>query len=103
MDLGVTQGDKYYISNICLARWKKDDIRYLRVKILASMRGTYLPDHNIIPLINWMKSQFEKWSSLGLSWLGGISAVKLKILLRLLFFFQNKIIFIPSNLLNMIR
>lgn len=38
-----------------------------------------------------------------LSWIGRLSAVKMKILRRLCFFFQNVIIFIPTNILNKIQ
>lgn len=39
--------------------------------------------------MNWIQAQFEKWPSLKQSWIGRISVVKMKILPKLLFIFQN--------------
>lgn len=62
MDLGVTQEEKVFISQKYPAGWKTDDIRYLGIKISASMMEAYLIENNITPNINWMHSQFGKWS-----------------------------------------
>lgn len=63
-----------------------------RTLLVASFWGPRL-QVNIVPMITWIQSQFEKWSSLYLSWIGHISVVKMKILSKIFFNFQNVLIF----------
>lgn len=46
-------------------------------------------DSNLYPLINNIHNQLEEWRKLRLSWFGHIAALKMKILPKFLFIFQN--------------
>lgn len=60
LDLGIPSNEKECISKIFPAKWKEKGIWYLGITISVFTRGTYLLENNIIPLVNWMKSQLEK-------------------------------------------
>lgn len=58
----------------------------------------YLLDNNIIPLINWMQSQFDKLTSFQLLWMSRIAVVKMKILPKFISFSESYCLYSSESL-----
>lgn len=82
------------------AVWEQKDIQGLGIYLTANLLS--VAPNNLVPLINSVKNTLENWSKLKLSWMGRIAAVKMKILQRFLFIFQNMIAVLPRTLLQKI-
>lgn len=66
MGLGISRIEREHISKIFPAKWKEKGIMYCGVKASASMLGDDLLENNIMPMVNWVQSQLEKWLQLSL-------------------------------------
>lgn len=59
------------------AKWEKQ-VKYLGVRFSVNYADLY--HLNVEPLITQMKLQSNTWSKLGLSWMGHVAAIKMKVL-----------------------
>lgn len=105
MDLGLMEKERGHISKHFQAKLNDEKVCYLGVRICASVSPLYLLDSNITPFVNWMQSQFEKWSLLRLSWAVCIVVMKMKVLLKWLGFYSQSyyLYFRPHHFLNRIQ
>lgn len=103
MELGLLKERKDFVSGCCKAKGKQEGVWYLGIRVSLKLTHVYLLDNNIILGINWMQSQLDKWSSFRLWWMSRITVIKMKILPKLFFLFQNLIVFLPQFFLNGIQ
>lgn len=68
-------------------KWSADGFKYLRIQFTPRLVDLF--KNNCIPLINDIKSDLCKWAKLPLSLLGRINVIRMNILPRLNFLFQN--------------
>lgn len=73
----------------------RSGFKYLGINI--TRRFSDLHDKNYIPLINNLKSDFQKWSVLNLSLAGKIACIKMNLLPRFLHLFQSVPIFLSKS------
>lgn len=88
MGLNITSETRAEGAAVTAAPWSSC-IRYLGIRLSASMDPTSLIDLNLKPIINSSMGQFENYQKLCLSWLGRVAALKMKILLRFIFIFWS--------------
>lgn len=72
-----------------------DYVKYLGIKI--SKKSSTLFKLNFTEKLNKLKENIEKWRTLPLSLIGCVIAVKMVLLPRFLYLFQNVPIFIPKS------
>lgn len=68
-------------------KWSADGFKYLGIQFTPCLVNLF--KNNYIPLINNIKSDLGKWAKLPLSLLGRINVIRMNILPRLNFLFQN--------------
>lgn len=61
---------------------------------------TKMAQNNLTPLINSIRNLLANWIKLKLSWMGRVAAIKMVILPRFLFLFQNLLVKVPDLLLQ---
>lgn len=94
----IVDTQKQEIISIMPAKYQLGNVRYLGIYICRT--NELLMQHNIIPLIGYIKQKCKSWETLKLSWLGRISAVKMVLLPKLVFLIGSAIFDIPEYLLN---
>lgn len=67
--------------------WDNKSIPYLGINLASSIDQLY--GINYPPLIKKLSTDLSHWSSLGLSWLGRIHAIKMTLLSRILYLFRS--------------
>ncbi len=72
-----------------------DHFRYLGV--IVTRKYIDLFKHNFIPILDQTKQNLARWTTLPLSLVGRINAIKMNILPKFLFLFQNIPVFIPKS------
>lgn len=69
--------------------------KYLGVNIVKSYKSLYTANYS--PLLSEIKADFQRWASLPLSLIGRINVVKMNVLPKFLFLFQNLPIFLSKS------
>lgn len=101
MGFNISEHLKQQIGQISKAGWEHENVHYLDIR--SSEDFAAMTQINLVPIINSVKNTFTNWTKLKLSWMGRIAAVKMKILLRFLFVFQNMIIRVLRMLLQQVQ
>lgn len=79
----------------------KKGVRYLWIKISDNPSDMVID--NIVSFKNKLMNMLWSWQKLGISWWGRLAVIKMKILLVLLFLFQNLIIHVQLKYVNEIQ
>lgn len=80
--------------------WK---VKYLGITIEIPLIQENVCDINLMPTVKYIEELLFKWRTLNLSLVGRISALKMKILPKLLFIFRSLILHIPKGVLFQIQ
>lgn len=96
IDLNVGEDVKTIIQSLDITPWKIS-VRYLGIKFTIPFTNESLINEKWVPLVDSIRHQVTKWNNLQLSWFGWAAAIKMKILLRLLFLFQSLTLSLPAS------
>lgn len=97
----VSKQLKQNILEILLARWCKDTVKYLRIKICSS--SEWMVEENINPIVKYIRDHCAIRQAYKLSWLGRVAVIKMVLLPKLILVFLNTILKIPYSMLNSIQ
>lgn len=102
LGMNLSQQEKIAIQQLLNNPWNSQ-VKYLGVKITASLKLKELILLNISPLLSEIQNCFMQWYALGISWFGRVQAVKIKILPNLVFIFHALILLIPVKTPHLIQ
>lgn len=87
--------------NLSRAEWKKSGVKYLGINFTDNLQD--LVGINVLPAILEVSLQLLRWNKFQLPWVGCRAVIKMKILPRLLYLFQNLITGIAQKILIRIQ
>lgn len=98
-NIPLPQAELQHIKTSLPFNWVSHQIPYLGVQLTTSIK--YLFAANYLPLLKQIIGFMKQWTTLPLSWLGRINAIKMLILPKFLYLFRVLPITLPSYFLRL--